>query len=164
MSTFTKTLTKVKIASRELPLVSERKINTVLRAVATALQKNAGTILAANKKDLELMDAKSPLYARLVLTEEKIKNIARDIQNVAKLASPLRQTLEKRTLANGLQLKKITVPLGVLGIIYESRPNVTADVFALAFKSGNACVLKGGSEAKYSSAAIVKRCRKTYDR
>lgn len=155
MSELTKTLLKTKSASHDLALLSEKKINLVLHAVAAALVRATPAILAANQKDLARMEKSSPLYARLELTEKKIKNIAADMLQVARLKTPLHQTLEKRTLRSGLKLEKITVPLGVIGIIYESRPNVTADIFALCFKSGSACVLKGGSDAKYSSAAIV---------
>ncbi|HEY4785670.1 MAG TPA: glutamate-5-semialdehyde dehydrogenase, partial [Bacteroidales bacterium] len=113
------------------------------------------TILAENQKDLDLMDPKDPKYDRLKLTEDRIKGIAGDIRNVAKLDSPLGKVLDKKDLPNGLHLSKVTVPMGVIGIIYEARPNVTFDVFSLCVKSGNACILKGGSDAKFSNQAII---------
>lgn len=101
------------------------------------------------------MDKKDPKYDRLMLSEERIRSIASDLRNVAHLPSPLRISLEKKSLENGLSLEKITVPLGVVGVIFEARPNVTFDVFALCFRSGNACILKGGSDAEESNLEIV---------
>jgi glutamate-5-semialdehyde dehydrogenase len=101
------------------------------------------------------MSPDNPKYDRLMLTHERIRDIASDIRSVAKLNSPLEEIIEQRTIANGLHLKKIRVPLGVVGIIYEARPNVTFDVFSLCLKSGNVCLLKGGSDAEYSNLAIV---------
>ena len=95
------------------------------------------------------------MYDRLLLTEDRLKGIAADIRKVAQLPSPLNKVLEQRTLPNGLELKKVSVPFGVIGIIYEARPNVSFDVFSLCFKSGNACVLKGGTNAHASNSAIV---------
>ena len=147
---------KVQEASRSLNLLSESKINQVLVDLADKAIGNAPIILEANQKDLERMDPNDPKYDRLKLTRERIEGIAADVRNVAKLTSPLGTVLSARELANGLQLKKVSVPLGVIGIIYESRPNVTFDVFSLCLKSGNALVLKGGSDAKDSNLAIVK--------
>jgi glutamate-5-semialdehyde dehydrogenase len=112
-------------------------------------------IIRENEKDLAMMPATDPKYDRLKLTDERIRDIAKDLRNVSVLASPLGITLENKTLENGLQLEKVTVPLGVVGIIYESRPNVTFDVFSLCLKSGNACILKGGSDAEFSNKIIV---------
>ena len=148
--------TAVKKASRELNLVDEAIINALLTDLADAAIKHIPVLLAENKKDLDRMDPADPKYDRLQLTEQRIKDIAADILNVVKLPSPLGKVLEERTQPNGLELKKITVPLGVVGIIYEARPNVTFDVFSLCVKSGNACILKGGSDAMYSIEAIVK--------
>lgn len=106
------------------------------------------------------MDVANPKYDRLKLTFERIKGIATDIRNVAKLPSPLGKILEQRELPNGLNLSKVTVPMGVIGIIYEARPNVTFDCFALCIKSGNACLLKGGSDARYSNEAIISIIKK----
>ena len=143
-------------ASRKLNLVSIEKINQVLEDVATAAITNTEFILRENVKDLSRMDKADPKYDRLMLTADRIKGIASDIRNVAALPSPLGKLLSETLRPNGLSIKKITVPFGVIGIIYEARPNVTLDVFSLCFKSGNACVLKGGSDANDSNVAIVK--------
>jgi glutamate-5-semialdehyde dehydrogenase len=149
------TFKSVQEASRKLTLLSGEKVNQILAALADKTEKNTGKIIEENRKDLERMPESDPKYDRLKLTEERIRDIAKDLRNVATLPSPLHITLEKRTLKSRLSLEKITVPLGVIGIIYESRPNVTFDVFALCLKSGNACVLKGGSDAEYSNKFIV---------
>lgn len=146
----------VKQASRKLNLVSEDKIKQVLETLADKALAATETILAANKQDLARMDANDPKYDRLKLTKERIEAIAADIRNVASLPSPLGKVLSERSLDNGLELKKVSVPLGVIGIIYEARPNVTFDVFSLCLRSGNALLLKGGSDAKDSNATIVK--------
>lgn len=145
----------VKQASRKLNLLSEEKINAVLNGLAEQAEAQADAILAENKKDLERMAADDPKYDRLKLTKERIKGIADDIRNVVNLPSPLGRILAERELENGLKFRKVSVPLGVIGIIYEARPNVTFDVFSLCLKSGNALVLKGGSDAKDSNRAIV---------
>jgi glutamate-5-semialdehyde dehydrogenase len=145
----------VQEASRKLATLSEEKVNQILITLADKAEKNSSKIIAENRKDLERMPESDPKYDRLKLTDQRIKDIANDLRNVAKLPSPLHATLEKRTLSNGLALEKITVPLGVIGIIYEARPNVTFDVFSLCLKSGNACLLKGGSDAEYSNKFIV---------
>lgn len=152
-------LNQVLKASRKLNLVSVDKINQVLENVAAAAIENSSYILQENKKDLNRMDPNDPKYDRLMLTEERIAGIAADIRNVASLPSPLGKILSETTRPNGLHIQKITVPFGVIGIIYEARPNVTFDVFALCLKSGNACVLKGGSDAHDSNTAIVKVIR-----
>ena len=143
------------IASRKLNLVSDEIINKVLLAVADEAVAKTDVILTANQKDLDAMDKSNPLYDRLLLNVDRIAGIASDIRNVATLPSPLGKILEERTLPNGLELKKISVPFGVIGIIYEARPNVSFDVFSLCFKSGNVCVLKGGTDAYHSNLAIV---------
>lgn len=143
-------------ASRKLNLVTVEKINQVLKDVASAALKNTAFILQENVKDLSRMDPADPKYDRLMLTSERINEIASDMINVVSLPSPLGRILSETTRPNGLQIKKITVPFGVIGIIYEARPNVTFDVFSLCLKSGNACVLKGGSDANDSNVAIVK--------
>ena len=152
-------LTLVLKASRKLNLVSVEKINQVLQDVAEAATANTAFILQENAKDLSRMDPTDPKYDRLMLTPERIKGIATDIQNVASLPSPLDRVLSETSRPNGLQITKISVPFGVIGIIYEARPNVTFDVFSLCLKSGNACVLKGGSDANDSNVAIVKVIR-----
>lgn len=146
----------VQAASRGLGLLPEEKVNQILLSLAEKAAKNIPAILKENRKDLERMSESDPKYDRLKLTEERIIEIANDIRKVSALPTPLGISLEKKELANGLKLQKITVPLGVIGIIFESRPNVTFDVFALCLKSGNACILKGGRDAEYSNKQIVK--------
>jgi glutamate-5-semialdehyde dehydrogenase len=130
-------------------------INSVLNDIALATIEATGSLLQANSEDLARMDVANPNYDRLKLTAERIQDIAKDIINVAGLESPLGHLIAEKTMPNGLQISKVTVPLGVVGIIYEARPNVTFDVFALCFKSGNVCILKGGSDATSSNKAIV---------
>ena len=143
----------VRQASRRLALLDEEQINKVLLAVADAAVKHSREILEANREDLQRMDPANPKYDRLKLTEERLEGIASDMRNVA---APLGRILEETVRPNGLHLKKVSVPFGVIGIIYEARPNVSFDVFSLCLKSGNACVLKGGSDADCSNRAIVK--------
>lgn len=143
-------------ASRKLALIDESIVNQLLKELSLAAVENTLTILEENKKDLARMSESDPKYDRLKLTEQRIKDIANDLENVANLPSPLGKVLDKRHHENGLELSKVSVPLGVVGIIYESRPNVTFDVFSLCIKSGNACILKGGSDAEFSNIAIVK--------
>lgn len=154
-----KTLEQVLSASRKLNLVEEKTINKVLLELADEAEKNIPFIIEENRKDLERMDAGDPKYDRLELTASRIRGIASDIRNVAALNSPVGKVLKENIRPNGLKIKKITVPFGVIGIIYEARPNVTFDVFSLCLKSGNACVLKGGSDAIYSNTAIVSIIR-----
>ncbi len=151
---------RVKDASRDLISVKQDTINALLLALADEAENSTSTIIAENKKDLDALDAQNPKYDRLKLTAERIKAIAADIRNVASLPSPLSKILEQRELSNELKLSKVSVPLGVIGIIYEARPNVTFDCFALCIKSGNACILKGGSDAKYSNDAIISIIKK----
>ena len=150
-----KTFAAVQAASRELSLLSDEKINQILNAVADAAISETSLILAENEKDLARMDVKDPKYDRLKLTEERLKSIATDIRNVATLPSPLGRILKETIRPNGMKLSKVSVPFGVIGIIYEARPNVSFDVFSLCLKSGNACILKGGSDADYSNRAII---------
>jgi glutamate-5-semialdehyde dehydrogenase len=130
-------------------------INKVLEDLAEAAIAQTDHLLQENKKDLDRMDPANPNYDRLKLTPERIQDIAKDIINVAHLESPLGHTLSEKTMPNGLHISKITVPLGIVGVIYEARPNVTFDVFTLCFKTGNICILKGGSDAAYSNRAII---------
>lgn len=148
-------------ASRTLASLSAAKIDAVLIDLSEDLVSNADEILLANGKDLAKMPIDDPKYDRLKLTVERIKNIALDVQNVAKLINPLGDVLTDKTLDNKLQIKKIRVPLGVIGVIYEARPNVTVDVFSLCFKTGNVAVLKGGSDAEFSNLAITKIIHQT---
>lgn len=149
-------LEQVKISSRGLTDLSEPQIKKILHDLAALTLENIPAIIDENKKDLDQMAADDPKYDRLKLTEERIESIANDIIAVTDLKSPLHKVLEERKLENGLLLRKLTVPIGVIGIIYEARPNVTFDVFTLSLKSGNALVLKGGSDAHFSNLAIVK--------
>ncbi len=142
-------------ASRELNLLSVEKVNEILLKIADAAEKSTAFILRENQKDLARMENSDPKYDRLKLSADRIRSIADDIRNVASLPSPLGRILSDSLRPNGLKITKITVPFGVIGIVYEARPNVTFDVFSLCLKSGNACVLKGGSDAIYSNQAIV---------
>lgn len=146
---------KVKDASRELALIDEEKKNLILNKVADAIGANSEELLAANAKDLALMDKENPLYDRLQLTTSRLEGIASDMRHVSQLPSPLGHITKEHTLENGLKLRRISVPFGVIGMIYEARPNVSFDVFSLCFKSGNACILKGGKDADNSNRAIV---------
>ena len=142
-------------ASRELNLLSVGKVNEILLKIADAAEKSTAFILRENQKDLIRMEESDPKYDRLKLTADRVKNIANDIRNVAFLPSPLGRVLSEAVRPNGLKISRVTVPFGVIGIVYEARPNVTFDVFALCLKSGNACILKGGSDAFNSNQAIV---------
>ncbi len=152
----TPTFRNVKEASRALVSVDESTINQLLLKIAFEAEKQTAFILSENKKDLDRMDPADPKYDRLKLTEERIKGIAGDIRNVASLPSPLGKVLDEVVRPNGLKIQKVSFPMGVIGIVYEARPNVTFDVFSLCLKAGNACILKGGSDAQYSNEAIVK--------
>lgn len=145
----------VQTASKSLNKVTDSQINSILNSLADEAEKQVDYILSENQKDLDKMEKSNPMYDRLMLTEERIKGIASDIRNVATLPSPLGRTLKETERPNGLKIKKISVPMGVIGIIYEARPNVSFDVFSICFKSGNACILKGGTDAYNSNVAIV---------
>lgn len=149
------TFERVKRASRELALLSDTQRNDILNAVANAIVSNKERILKANNEDLAKMDKANPLYDRLQLTEKRLEDIAADMRNVATLPTPLGHITKQKTLPNGLRLCRVSVPFGVIGMIYEARPNVTFDVFSLCFKSGNACVLKGGKDADCSNREEV---------
>lgn len=141
--------------SRKLAGIQDELVRLVLHDLADLALKNSSFLLQENQKDLDRMEKSNPMYDRLLLTESRIAGIAAEIRQVASLDSPLGILLEEKTLENGLHLRKSTVPLGVVGIIYEARPNVTFDVFTLALKSGNGLVLKGGSDADFSNRAIM---------
>lgn len=153
-----------KTASRMLATISDERRNEILSAVADAICSQKERILAANAKDLCRMDKANPLYDRLQLTPGRLDGIASDMRNVASLPSPLHRVLCERTLPNGMRLKRVSVPFGVIGMIYEARPNVTFDVFSLCFKSGNACVLKGGKDADCSNREEVALIHETLER
>ena len=144
-----------KKASRGLALISDEKRNEVLNAVADAIHANEAALLEANQDDLSRMEQSNPLYDRLLLTPKRLADIASDMRHVSQLPSPLGRVLKEKTLDNGLHLRRVSVPFGVIGMVFEARPNVAFDVFSLCFKSGNACVLKGGKDADSSNQAII---------
>lgn len=146
---------RAKFFSRSLAALSDSKRNEVLLRLADAIEANTAELLRANADDLNQMSQSNPLYDRLQLTENRLAGIASDMRHVAQLPSPLGRTLLKRTLPNGLRLRRVSVPFGVIGVVYEARPNVSFDVFSLCFKSGNVCILKGGHDADHSNRAIV---------
>ena len=143
-------------ASRKLDVLDSGIIDKILLSIAEKAIENTEYILTENQKDLALMKESDPRFDRLKLTADRIEGIAADMQNVANLPNPLGKILMKNKRQNGLVITKISVPFGVVGIIFEARPNVTFDVFSLCLKSGNACILKGGSDAIHSNTAIVK--------
>ena len=149
------TFERVKKASKRLALLNDAQRNDILNAVADAIIAQQDRILKANSEDLAKMEQTNPLYDRLQLTPERLKGIAGDMRNVATLPTPLGHITKQKTLPNGLRLCRVSVPFGVIGMIYEARPNVTFDVFSLCFKSGNACVLKGGKDADCSNREEV---------
>lgn len=155
---------QVQAAGRELAMLDDDRINDILLAVADEAVAQTDYILAENAKDLARMDENDPKYDRLKLTADRIEGIAADMRKVAQLPSPLGRVLKHHVLPNGLELTRVSVPFGVIGIIYEARPNVSFDVFSLCFKSGNACVLKGGSDADCSNRAIVRIIHGVLDR
>ena len=138
-----------------MTLISDAQRDEILLAVADAIKANESTLLEANEDDLSRMDKSNPIYDRLMLTQKRLEDIANDMRHVAQLPSPLGKTLKEKTLENGLYLRRVSVPFGVIGIVYESRPNVTFDVFSLCLKSGNVCVLKGSKDADSSNRAII---------
>ena len=146
---------RTKRASKSLAMLSDAQRNEILNAVADAIIAQKERILKANAEDLAKMEKENPLYDRLQLTDSRLEGIAGDMRNVATLPSPLGHVTKQKTLPNGLRLCRVSVPFGVIGMIYEARPNVTFDVFSLCFKSGNACVLKGGKDADCSNREEV---------
>ena len=155
----------VKDASYTLTFLDDSKRNEILQTVADSIIDNKEKLLEANAEDLAKMDKTNPLYDRLQLTDKRLEDIASDMRHVSMLPSPLGRTLKEKTLENGLHLRRVSVPFGVIGMIYEARPNVTFDVFSLCFKSGNACVLKGGKDADNSNkagVALIKEVLKKY--
>ena len=149
------TFERVKRASKSLALLTDEQRNEILNAVANAIINHKERILEANAQDLAKMSKDNPLYDRLQLTDSRLEGIASDMRNVATLPSPLGHVTKQKTLPNGLRLCRVSVPFGVIGMIYEARPNVTFDVFSLCFKSGNACILKGGKDADCSNREEV---------
>lgn len=156
-------LNKTKAASYGLAFISDRERNDVLHSLARNLHCSIVKILEENSKDLMNMTSNNPMYDRLVLTEGRIKEMVEDIDHVISLPSPLSEKMKHKVMPNGLIIKKIPVPLGVVAVIYESRPNVTIDVFTLCFKAGNACVLKGGKEAYHTNLILCKLIQKALE-
>ena len=142
-------------AGKALAFLDDQTINKILHSIGNSILSQSNSILIENKKDLDRMDPADPKYDRLKLSEERIKGIVADLENVTKLPSPIGRILTKTTRHNGMEITKVSVPFGVIGVIYEARPNVSLDVFSLCFKSGNVCILKGGSDAEYSNITIV---------
>lgn len=148
-----------KRASRQIPLLSDQERSAILEKVSNRILDSIPYLLQENARDLERMDQSNPLYDRLQLTEARLKGIADDMRSVSELPNPLDRILEDRILPNGLRLRKTSVPFGLVGIIYEARPNVTFDVFSICLKSGNACILKGGRDADFSNRAAASLIR-----
>ena len=147
-------------ASRALALLDGEKINEVLLALADETERQSAAILEENARDLAAKDPSDPMYDRLMLTPARIKGIADDIRHVAALRSPVGEEMARWTRPNGMEIVKVRVPFGVVGVIYEARPNVSFDVFSLCFKTSNACILKGGSDAVHSNAMIISIIKK----
>ena len=143
-------------ATRSLISLDASAIDNVLMEVAGEAIRNSDYIIKENIKDLDLMEKNDPKYDRLLLTSERIKDIASSMENVARMPNPLGRVLKKYRRPDGLEISKISVPFGVVGVIYEARPNVTFEVFSLCFKSGNACILKGGTDAVNTNTAIAE--------
>lgn len=155
------TFQRTKDASRQLAMLDNDTRNRVLTTVAHAIRQQKERLLQANALDLTRMDKSNPLYDRLLLSEARLDAIAGDMEHVSRLPSPLGRTLLEKTLPNGLRLRRVSVPFGVIGVIYEARPNVTFDVFSLCFKSGNACILKGGKDADSSNREAIALIHET---
>lgn len=160
MKTVEDLIIKTYEAAVALRNLKDAQLKKTLRALADSLEENTTRILAANRKDIARQDPGNPKTDRLLLNKERISNIAASIRNISKLPNPSGRVLERRILPNGLSLEKIAVPLGVAGVIYESRPNVTFDIAALCLRSQNACVLKGSSEAEHTNKAAVTLIKK----
>lgn len=146
---------RVKEVSKELLLLTDEQRNNILLRIADHAESLMEQLLVANSIDLQKLEKTNPLYDRLLLTPERIISIVADLRKVASLPSPLGLVSKERTLTNGLYLRRVSVPFGVIGVIFEARPNVCFDVFSICFKSGNACVLKGSHSAEESNRAIV---------
>jgi len=143
------------LASRTLLTLSDETINHILRDIAGLLLDRQAIVLEENAKDLARMDVSDPKYDRLKLTPGRLEGMANDMINVSTLPSPLDKVIEETVRPNCMMIRKVSVPFGVIGVIYEARPNVTFDVFSLCLKSGNACVLKGGSDADFSNRSLM---------
>ena len=149
------TFVQARQAARSLNRRSVEQVNSLLLALADAVENSIPQLLEANALDLARMDKSNPKYDRLQLTDQRLRDIAADMRSVAALPSPLGKILSTTTRPNGMTISKVSVPFGVIGIIYEARPNVTFDVFSLCTKSGSACLLKGGSDAHDTNTCAV---------
>lgn len=156
MENITKQLEGALAATRDINQVDSDKKQLVLQDLADALLKNVEAILLENKKDVQLVDINDPKRDRLILNEDRIQALAKSVLDVAQLPDPSGQLLSKRILENGLLLEKKAVPLGVVAVIYESRPNVTIDVAALCLRSGNVCLLRGGTDAFHTNSVLIE--------
>lgn len=163
METLRPTFEAARKAARELNRRSVADVNGMLLALADAVEQAIPEILAANDRDLARMDEANPKYDRLKLTDGRLRDIASDMRQVAALPSPLGQTLSEVTRPNGMTIRKVSVPFGVIGVIYEARPNVTFDVFSLCVKSGSACLLKGGTDARDTNECAVALIRRVLE-
>ncbi len=150
------TLKKIRALSRKFALIEDEEVRKILKKLADELIKNSGKICEANKQDLDKILKNDPIYDRVLLDKNRVKAMADSVRIVAYLDSPVGVQLEHRVLENGLDLRKVSVPFGVVGVIFEARPNVIIDIFALCFKSKNCCVLKGGSQAENSNKILIK--------
>lgn len=146
---------RVKEVSKELLLLTDEQRSNILLRIAERAESSMEQLLFANSIDLQKLEKSNPLYDRLLLTPERITSIVADLRKVASLPSPLGLISKERTLSNGLYLRRVSVPFGVIGVIFEARPNVCFDVFSICFKSGNACVLKGSHTAEESNRSII---------
>lgn len=162
--TFNDTFAGVRAASRQLLEISADGRSRAITALASLVEENIDSILEANAHDLSRMDPSNPLYDRLQLTPDRLRAIAADLRHVAALPTPVGEEVEHRTLPNGIDLRRVRVPFGVVGVIYEARPNVTYDVFSLCLRSGNACILKGGRDAEESNLAAISLIRRALER
>ena len=157
----TRTFQLAREAARTLNRIDPERIDRLLLALADAVETGMEEVLEANARDRTRMNPADPTYDRLLLDRERILGIAADLRSVAALPSPLGRILDRTVRPNGMEIRKVSVPFGVVGVIYEARPNVGFDVFSLCIKSGNACILKGGSDARDSNAAIAALIRRT---
>lgn len=156
MESYNDIFARVKNASRRLAEVSDQVRSQAIIDLAARVEANIDVLIEANAADLARMDSSNPLYDRLQLTPDRLLAIAADLRHVASLPCPVGEEVEHRTLPNGIDLRRVRVPFGVIGVVYEARPNVTFDVFSLCLKSGNACVLKGGHDAESSNLAAIR--------
>lgn len=157
-------LESVKKGSRILNSTEQPAIDKCLQVLSDTLVDEVDGLLRANAEDLRVVDVSNPLYDRLLLTTERVESLAKSVRDIAALNSPVDSLLEEKQLSNGLILKRISAPLGVVGVIFEARPNVVVDIFSLCFKTKNACILKGGSDAENTNKYLIKIIKKVLKR